>query len=209
MDGLLNWLVLYCINNKIVDADEEEWLRYGLEKRLSTLVVLLPFSILSIYISGFWTASFFIGSFFFLRSKTNGFHATSHLDCLIGSLLLEWLFLVLVGPQLNSLRVHFLLLFSVVVIFRLAPYDHPKMNLDYAEYFACRRASRIRILLLSSSCSLSTLFGLIEISKGISLGCAMASFLLVLANIFERRMKYDSNSDQDKLCSSSTLQGHD
>lgn len=205
MNALLTWLVPYCIKNQIIAADEEALLRYGLERRLSTLLVLIPFSIVAVYLSDFWTASFYIGSYFYLRAQTNGFHAKTHLGCLIGSLLLEIFFLFLIEPLLNSVSVILLILVSAPVILGLAPYNHPKMNLDYTEYSACKRASRIRMMQLAFLCAVFIQFGLIDISKGIALGCAMASVLLVFANIAERKMKNDSISDQDKPCSANSL----
>lgn len=49
MELLVNKLVVYCLANHYVDKSKEEWLRYGFEMRLSTLLVLIPFIALAEY----------------------------------------------------------------------------------------------------------------------------------------------------------------
>lgn len=209
MNSLLDWFTNYCISNALIFKDNEAWFRYGLEKRLCTLVVLIPFSIIAVYLSGFWTATTYIISFFYLRSQTNGYHAKTHWGCFIGSLLLELFFLMAIEPMLNVNQVLVMVSIAVVVVFYLAPYNHPMMNLDDREYAACKKVARIRCILLAISCYACVLCGLHEISEGISLGCAMTSTLLILAIITERRSQYDSIKDCSEQCTSFVFQQND
>lgn len=209
MHGLLDWFANYCIDNNLVSKDNEAWLRYGLEKRFYTLVVFVPFAIIAVRISGFWTALLFITSFFYLRSQTNGYHAKTHLGCLICSLLLELFFLVYIEPILTPFWILILVSITVVSVFAFAPYNHPMMDLDDHEYSACKKASRIRCIQLVFSCFAFVLCGLHEIANGISLGCAMTSTLLVFANITERRKQYDSIEDCGQRCPSFDIQQND
>ena len=190
MNSLLDWFTNYCINNQLISEDNESWLRYGLEKRLCTVIVFLPFAVIAVHISGFWTALFFIISFFYLRSQTNGYHAKTHLGCLLSSLLLELFFLMFIAPILNFVWILVLVTLSAVSVFVLAPYNHPLMNLNDHEYSACKKAARIRCMQLALSCYVCVLLGFHEISDGITLGCAMTSTLLVFANFTERRSRY-------------------
>lgn len=79
MNSLLDWFTNYCINNQLISNDNEVWFRYGLEKRLCTLSVLVPFAFIAVRISGFWTAFSYIMSFFYLRSQTNGYHSKTQI----------------------------------------------------------------------------------------------------------------------------------
>ena len=188
MNSLLDRMVNYILSNQVVSAEKEAWLRYGLEKRIYTLLVYIPFSILAVLLAGFWTAVFFMGSFFHLRSKTNGIHAKSAIACLFGSVLLELLFLGLFLPYLNEISIVTLIAISLIVVYLLAPYNHPNMNLTTEEYIACKKISRIRATQLAFLVVLLISCGLIEIAKGISLGYTMASALLGLAYISDWRI---------------------
>lgn len=195
MNSLLDRFVNYSINNQLISKDNEEWLRYGLEKRLCTLTVLMPFTFIAVHISGFWTALFFINSFFSLRSQTNGYHAKTRSACFIESLLLELFFLIAIEPMMDASVILILLSITVVVVFAFAPYNHPMMNLDKHEYSACKKTARIRsvlLLLLGFGC---VLCGFHKAAEGIALGCAMTSTLLVFAKISERRIQYESIED--------------
>ena len=206
MNCLLEWFTNYCISNALISIDNEAWFRYGLEKRLCTLVVLIPFTIIAVYLSGFWTAISYIFSFFYLRSQTNGYHAKTHWGCFAGSLLLELFFLMVIEPMLNTIWVLVLVSIAALVVFLFAPYNHPMMNLDDQEYAACKKAARTRCILLAISCYVCVFFGLCEIAEGISLGCVMTSTLLVLAKIMERRSHHDSVEDRCEQCTSFVLQ---
>lgn len=205
MNSLLDWFTNYCINNQLISKDSEVWFRYGLEKKLCTLIVLVPFAIIAVRISGFWTALFFITSFFYLRSRTNGYHAKTHLGCFTGSLLLELFFLMVIEPILDAIWVLVLVSITVMVVFALAPYNHPMMNLDDHEYAACKRAARIRCILLALFCFGCLLCGFHNTADGITLGCAMTSALLVFAKITERRRRYESIEDHGEQCASRVI----
>lgn len=192
MNSLLDWFTNYCISNALISKDNEVWFRYGLEKRLCTLVVLIPFAIIAVYLSGLWTASSYITSFFYLRSQTNGYHAKTHWGCFVSSLILELFFLMVIEPMLNAIWVLVLVGIAALVVFLFAPYNHPMMNLDDQEYAACKKAAHIRCILLAIFCYACVFLGLCEIAEGISLGCVMTSTLLVLAKITERRSHDDS-----------------
>lgn len=141
MNSLLDWFINYCISNALISKDNEALFRYGLEKRLCTLVVLIPFAVIAIYLSGLWTAISYIISFFYLRSQANGYHAKTHWGCFVGSLLLELLFLMVIKPMLNTIWVLVLVSLASLAVFLFAPYNHPMMNLDDQEYAACKKAS--------------------------------------------------------------------
>lgn len=206
MNSLLDWFTNYCISNTLISKDNEAWFRYGLEKRLCTLVVLIPFAVIAIYLSGLWTAISYIVSFFYLRSQANGYHAKTHWGCFVGSLLLELFFLMVIEPMLNAIWVLVLVSLSALVVFLLAPYNHPMMNLDDHEYAACKKDARIRCILLAISCCTCVFFGFYEIAEGISLGCTMTSTLLVLAKITERRSHDDSVENRSEQRTSFVLQ---
>lgn len=116
MNSLLDWFTNYCINNKLISRDNEAWFRYGLEKRICTLIVLVPFAIVAINISEFWTALFYMISFYYLRSQTNGYHAKTHWGCFIGSLLLLLFFVFFIEPMLDAFWILVLVSITVMIV---------------------------------------------------------------------------------------------
>lgn len=209
MNSLLDWFTNYCINNKLISRDNEAWFRYGLEKRICTLIILVPFAIVAINISEFWTALFYMISFYYLRSQTNGYHAKTHWGCFIGSLLLLLFFVFFIEPMLDAFWILVLVSITVMIVFAFAPHNHPMMNLDEHEYIACKKAARIRSIQLAFSCYACIFCDLHEIASGISLGCAMTSALLVFAKITERRRRHDSIEGCGEQCASRIIQQND
>lgn len=189
MNHLINSIIHYSIQNKIVTPEKEAWFRFGLEKRLSTLIVFVPCAFLGIHLSGFWTAFFFLFSFNFTRSKVNGYHAKSVGRCLFGSIMLEYILLTIVSPQLSELHIYIVMVVSTVIVYIGAPFKHPNVGLTQKEYIACKKIARKRMLLLSVLSLFFCQFGLLNCAQGVASGSAMTSFLLCIAYISEWRIQ--------------------
>ena len=181
MEKLVNWLASQMINNQLVDKSEYEWLRYGLEKRILTLVSLIPFVLLASYHTNVVVAvSFFIG-FCTVRRRTNGVHANSFAACFAWSLVLEYIAFVHFYRILTGWLICVFTVVSWGCIFLIAPYNHPNMHLSETEVTACRKSSRISASMIAGGTAISMLFGAVRIAKGLALGMTFAAILLCLA----------------------------
>lgn len=187
MDLLVNKLVTYCISNHYVDSSKEEWLRYGFEMRLATLLVLIPFIALACALTNLPCALSFFVSFFYLKRFTSGYHAKSPYTCLLASLLIELFFLCVYCPLLDYRRVILADTFCVIGIFKMAPYNHPNIHLTAEEQNTLQHASRRSVIVLSVGSVLCFEFELTSIAVGITTGMSMAVFLLSLAYISDWR----------------------
>lgn len=196
MERLINKLVELCVAKEIIKPENKDWFRYGIEKRLSTICVGIPFFLLAILLSDFLTATAFFISFFFLRSRINGYHANSIIQCLMVSLGLEILFLGLINPILNSAVMGILMTAAVALVFFLAPYNHPNMALTKEEILVCRKSARIRIIVLLLCFVLAACIKQRQLAAGITLGCAMAGGLLCFAYISEWRINHGKRTDE-------------
>lgn len=78
-----------CLAAGIIEADELDWFGYAIEKRMTTLLTGTLLMLIAVAISDFWTAFFYLGSFYFLRVRTNGYHARGFVGCLGQSIILE------------------------------------------------------------------------------------------------------------------------
>lgn len=188
MHSLMVKLAHYCVEKQIIENRHFDWFVYGLEKRLSTIFLSVPFVILAIAISNVPCAISFFLSFFFLRGYIGGFHARTVLGCLIISLLSESAIFFFVYPFLSPLVIVCITIICIVCIFMLSPYNHPNMHLTSGEIAACRKKGRIRTFVTSSVIAFTCMFGLDEIAKGLTLGIALTTAMLCLGYIYDRRI---------------------
>lgn len=180
---------LYCVQHEIISEDQLPWFIYGIEKRVVSICTFPPFFLIALFCSTFWSAVALFVSFFLIRRRASGFHANSVGSCLCISLLVEVLFLKIVYPFLRGVQTISITGICLIIIFHLAPYNHPNMNFTEDEISACRSSARINTCILSLATIVAHFAGLHEISKGLLIGIAMATFLLCLAYISEWRKK--------------------
>ncbi len=195
---LVDMVVSKCVNAHIIDSEDIDWFRYGLEKRVMLILVGIPFLVLAIVLTCLWGTIGFLVSFFVLRSRINGYHANTPLQCLVASVALEYVFLGLLYPHIGSNIVALVMIASVLLIYLLAPYNHPNMQLTERETEACRKGAKIRSICLLVVVAIAMLLGMTQLAKGISLGSAMAAALLCCAYIFNWRKNNGENKDKGK-----------
>lgn len=189
MIRISNAISTYCVQHKIIDPNDGAWLRYGIEKRLSTVVILFPFLIVSIVLTDLSSGLSFLIAFKLIRGKASGYHSSTVLHCFFISIVLELLFLLGLYPKLAVENTLICNLINCLVIFTLAPYNHPSMGLSQKEISALRNESQRMVVLLSIISTTSSIVGLLPIAKGLVTGVAMACFSLCLAYINNWRKK--------------------
>lgn len=183
MQNLVRRVADRCLKTGIVEVDDIEWFIYALEKRISTAVSSVFFLLIAVIVSDPLTAVSYLGSFYFLRIRTNGYHAKTFIGCLSFSLFLELAFILFILPRLTIRLTCILNAISFILIFFFAPFNHPNMHLNAQELIACRTSSRRRILILIA---LEIFLYALCVEKavyGITLGNTMTAFLLVIAII--------------------------
>lgn len=182
-------IAMSCMRKGIINEDQIPWFIYGIEKRIASLFISIPFLLFALLLTTPWCAISFFISFYLLRRRTSGYHACSIGSCLCTSLLLELLFFGVVYPMLQAIHILCVIGICLPVIYFLAPYNDPKMHFSKAEISACRTFSRKYLCILSVSSGVTYLGGMYEVSKGITLALAMTSFLLCVAYYFDWRNK--------------------
>lgn len=183
---LLDLGVAYCVKYGYATREQAPWLRYALEKRVTTLLVTIPVLGLGIVVSSPAAAiSFYIG-FCLLRKRTNGIHAKTVVGCLCASLVSEFFILGFLLPLLNIKAIALLLLTSSSIILLLGPYNHPNMHLSDDEMRKCAKDSKIRLIALLLVIALMYATGHYRIANGLSLGVVMAGIALAAAYIIQK-----------------------
>lgn len=110
-------IVDMCVTKGYITQDQSPWLYYGLEKRVSTVIVSIPMLIIGSLVSSPATSIAFYISFCSLRTRTNGIHAKTLFGCLIVSTLSEIIFLGFLPYILNDAVGIVLLITSGISIF--------------------------------------------------------------------------------------------
>ncbi len=187
MQRFVDKLTQYCLKEEIIRSEDVSWFKYSLEKRISTVLVGIPFLILAFVISNFLCAISFFATYFYVRKFVGGYHAKTVWGCLAFSLVLELIFLGGLRNILSTPMIFGIVGVSILVVLKLAPYNHPNMHLSREEIEACRNKGRRRILIASSISVLTCFVGNGEIAKGCTIGIAMAAALLCLGYIYDWR----------------------
>lgn len=176
-------LVDMCVAKGYITQDQAPWLYYGMEKRVSTVIVSIPMLIIGSLVSSPATSIAFYISFCLLRTRTNGIHAKTLVGCLVVSTLSETIFLGFLPYILNASVGSALLITSAISIFILAPYNHPNMDLSDEEVKACAKSAKERLFILILLLIILYEIQLEQLATGILLGIVMVAVSLALAYI--------------------------
>lgn len=196
MSVFVDWLTSHFINHKIIREEDAPWFKYGLEKRITTVIVMVPFLIIAALLTNLFTALSFFISFYALRSRTNGFHANHFWSCCIFSILIEIFFLCIIYPLLTRTAIYITSFGGMIIIFFLAPYNHSNMHLSKQELSACRLSARTHSLCILIVVIITGALNVMEVAKGFTLGMTMVAFLLCLAYL----LKGGSSNEKGNRC---------
>ena len=169
----------YCVRKDIISSSDAEWFSYGLVQRSEKLIAICFLFPLGCLLSSFSTSLVFYLSFFLLRTHTNGYHAKTSAGCLLFSICSECVLFLLILPYLKGSASLWILALSTIIIFWLAPYDHPNLHMTKEELAASRRMARLTVLILDMALILSLGAKFYAFANGIALGLGLTAFLLI------------------------------
>lgn len=185
---IVSKIVNYMVRKELINENYVPWLQYGLERRLLTLVFLFPVVSLGLFLSTPITTLSFLYSFFSIRSVAGGYHAKTTYGCFCMSIILEYFFLGIIYPSLTFFISIFIFSLSTIILLKLAPYNHPNIHLSQAELFACAESLHHRSRFIVSIFIVACILKMKGIVYGITIGIAMAAYLLCLAYISNWRL---------------------
>ena len=165
----------------IVDPERAEWCVYVIESRVFTLISLSLVILIGVALFPIEDVLLLNFGVAFLRKKTSGLHLKSALSCCFFSILSELACLLLL-PYFRGPVTLVVLVLSVLVIIKLAPFNNSEMHFEKAELTAlkneiCRRLILyIGLILLLLKMSPTFAFSLI-------FAMAYVALLLVLAKL--------------------------
>ncbi len=187
---LVEPFVSFCACHNIVSEDDIPTLRYCIEKRLYSLLIYMPLILLGSLISNHLTTVSFLWAFSYLRRMTNGFHAKTPFLCFLGSFILFLFVLAFAMKEYPLWVILILTSVSAMIIWILAPYNHPSMNYSTDEISACKKSAKIRLIITFSIMMVFYLTSESRIVNGIFFGIILVAALLGIAYIIDRRRQH-------------------
>lgn len=192
MHKLLVKLSCLCIEKRIITQAQAEWFVYGVEKRLSTILAAIPCFYVAILLSDLTCATFFFATYFYIRRFSGGYHAKTVCGCIFFSLATEIVVLGIVCSIGSHLFFLLCILPCMLIIHLLSPCNHPNLHLTEVEVSACKKHTRIRILMVALAFFVSYVSGVRTILQGITAGCILASMTLLLGQINYWRLQHEN-----------------
>lgn len=177
----VEYFVSKCVESGYISCNKAPWLKYALEKRISALIITIPLLYFGTKISSITAAIAFYVSSRSIRSYTNGVHSKSLVGCFCGSIICEICFLGILRSVLSVEMKHLLMLLSLVLIWLLAPYNHPNMALSKEETRLCASKAKRRALLIAVATLILDAASLHDAAEGILIGLVMTATMLAIA----------------------------
>lgn len=134
----------YLIVNRIIADDVREDHIYGFEVLLGKIINYTTLLFLA-YINGnFVQTLLFMMTFFPLRARTGGYHCKKAFTCYLGTFVIYMVVTNVVTKLfIEHTGIMILTIFlSAVIIYFLAPINHPNLGLDKEEIKQCKSSAR-------------------------------------------------------------------
>lgn len=138
------YLTDYLIVNRIITDDVREDHIYGFEVLLGKIINYTTLLFLAYINDNFVHTLLFMMTFFPLRARTGGYHCKKAFTCYLGTFAI-YMVVTKVITQLFIEHISIMILsmlLSAVIIFFLAPINHPDLGLDKEEIVQCRSSAR-------------------------------------------------------------------
>ena len=138
------YLTDYLIVNRIITDDVREDHIYGFEVLLGKIINYTTLLFLAYINDNFVHTLLFMMTSFPLRARTGGYHCKKAFTCYLGTFAI-YMVVTKVITQLFIEHISIMILsmlLSAVIIFFLAPINHPDLGLDKEEIVQCRSSAR-------------------------------------------------------------------
>lgn len=182
MKRLSHCLTDYFLRHDIITAEQVEWCRYALLRRLFSLGVCSLLVVLGTLIAGFWPALLFTAGQLFLSKRTNGYHAHTEFGCIVVSTLFVITAMWLLPRVVFEL--YLIILFGgSLCVFMLAPVNNGKIHLSERELGAMRWRGWLRVLILIAASLVLYYNGAFELAVSLALSIFFTAISLGLATV--------------------------
>lgn len=184
----------YLIDNEITSIDMREEKIYEFELLLGKIINYGTIIFLAYLNGNLIHTIFFMISFFPLRERTGGFHCKNALNCYFGTVVLYFLVTKMIVPIMlvNTCVLLGIVGISGMIIYMVAPINHPNLELDKNEVKICKSSSRWLALLISTCIIIALWLKIMPVSiPYLAAGMGLDAGLLIVAKITKQEEKKD------------------
>lgn len=182
----------YLIVKGIVNEDIMDEHIYGIEIMLGKMINHGTIILMACIDNNLIPTLFFMVSFLLLRGRTGGFHCRNAFHCYCGTILI-YIFVSKIFTRIilvYRFLVPSIIVISGIIIFTIAPINHPNLELNDEEIRLSRRLSRKLSLIISISALTVFQLRIIPIyTSYIVAGLGTDAGLLIIAKILKQEVK--------------------
>jgi len=179
----------FFVVQKTVEENKEAIYAYGMELLISDVLNTLIVLLIALISHTLPAMIVFTAIFMGLRKFAGGYHANSHLSCMITLIVVMLIFsygICNVSEKYAWIISIGFVVISIPVIFNLAPVPHPNKPVSEEKKAKLKRYSRILVLLLSMLALLLIIFRLNKISLYVSSGIFLSALAAVMGSRLNR-----------------------
>lgn len=157
LENLAKSTARFFVSQNIVKSEYEEIYAYGMEIILSTVFNGLIVLIIAILSDTVLLSLLFFTAFILMRRSAGGYHAKTHIGCMMILIAVHLMFMVLINVIPDSIipiLSYFSIAYSCISVYLFAPVEHPNKPLSSDD----RRKLRVKSLIYILSISVVDLF---------------------------------------------------
>lgn len=157
LENLAKSTARFFVSQNIVKSEYEEIYAYGMEIILSTVFNGLIVLIIAILSDTVLLSLLFFTAFILMRRSAGGYHAKTHIGCMMILVAVHLMFIVLINVIPDSIipiLSYFSIAYSCISVYLFAPVEHPNKPLSGDD----RRKLRVKSLIYILSISVVDLF---------------------------------------------------
>ncbi len=179
----------FFVAQKVVEESREVIYAYGMELLLSDVLNTLIVLLIAFISHTLPAVIMFSATFMGLRKFAGGYHANSHLSCMLTLVVVMLIFsygICNVSEKYAWMVSTGFVVISIPVVFNLAPVPHPNKPVSDGKKAKLKKRSRILILFLSMLAFTLIIFRINTISLYVSSGIFLSAFAAVMGSRLNR-----------------------
>ncbi len=184
--GLAKSTACFFVKNGLVDKEDEEVYAYGMEILLSAITNAVTALLIAVLTDTFFPCLLFLVSFVTMRIYAGGYHADTHLRCVITLIAAQSVFIFIIKTiSIDALTwcIPIFMAVSIPVMIIFAPVEHPNKPLSEKLKHKLRKKALISMTIWLTAALVFVIAGNIIIGFSLSSGLLMISAAMIAEKI--------------------------
>lgn len=152
LENLAKSTARFFVSQNIVKSEYEEIYAYGMEILLSTVINGIIVLFIAILSNTVLPSLLFFTAFILMRRSAGGYHAKTHIGCMMILVAVHLMFIVLfhiIPESVIPVLTYFAIAYACISVYLFAPIEHPNKPLSSGDRRKLRVKSLIYILSIS------------------------------------------------------------